>query len=84
MSSIDSAQWSGYQLLVCGYCRNEAFRVHLNQRSFTDFWEGLAEHYGVPCDAEYLTNLVLTSVELVNNQDGQWMADHNLLTFSLE
>lgn len=84
MSSIDSAQWPVYSLLICGYCRNEAFRVFSNQHSFTEFWEALADHYGVPCDAEYLTNLVLTSVELVNAEDGRWLSDHNLLTFSLE
>lgn len=84
MSNFDSSRWSSFQLLVCGYCRNEAFRVHLDHRTYSDFWEGLADHYGVPCDGEFLTNLVLTSVELVNAEDGRWLADHNLLTLSLE
>lgn len=84
MSNLDSSQWPNYHLLVCGYCRNAAFRAHLGHASFADFWEALADFHGVPCDGEHLSNLVLTSVELVNAEDGRWLADHNLLTFSLE
>ena len=84
MIDFDSSQWSNYSLLISGYCRHKAFLVHMTNRTFQDFWEELANFYEIPLDGEFLNNFTITSVLLVNRQDGQWLNEQGLLSFILE
>lgn len=80
--NIDSSNWGDYCLLVSGICRNQHFMAHLNRCDFRQFWEALAEHFDVPCDGDFL-KVTIISVLMVNNSDGDWLRDHNLVTFSV-
>lgn len=82
--NYDSSRWSDFQLLICGYSRNQAFMAFSEHHSFRDFWQALANHFDVELDGEYLTNTTLTSVSLMNQKDAAFLIECGMITFEVE